>query len=64
MNGSCRTPIGAHTEAFPDGRLSLTGGSSHADGSFLLTRSLDGPASDAAALGRQPRASSPSDAFS
>jgi porphobilinogen deaminase len=25
MNGSCRTPIGAHTKAFPDGRLSLTG---------------------------------------
>ena len=48
-------------------RLRLTGLVARADGSFLLRRSLDGPASDAAALGielgRNLRADSPADLF-
>ena len=67
LKGSCRTPIGSHALLLPQGRLGLTGLVARPDGSFLLRRSIDGPASDATALGaelgRELRASSPSDIF-
>lgn len=67
LNGSCRTPIGGHAQLLPDGHLELTGLVARADGAFLLKKSIDGPASDAAALGaalgRELRGLSPSDIF-
>jgi hydroxymethylbilane synthase len=67
LDGSCRTPIGAYAQLLDDGTLSLTGLVARADGSFLLRRSLTGPAGDAArlgeALGRSLRADSPADLF-
>jgi hydroxymethylbilane synthase len=67
LDGSCRTPIGAHAQLLADGTLSLTGLVARADGSFLLRRSLTGPAGDAArlgeALGHSLRADSPADLF-
>lgn len=67
LNGSCRTPIGGHAQLLPGGCLVLTGLVARADGSFLLKKSIDGPASDAAALGvelgRELRCLSPSDIF-
>jgi hydroxymethylbilane synthase len=67
LSGSCRTPIGGHAHLLPEGRLGLTGLVARADGSFLLKKSIDGPASDAAALGvelgRELRGLSPSDIF-
>jgi hydroxymethylbilane synthase len=67
LNGSCRTPIGGHAQLLPEGRLRLTGLVARADGSFLLKRSIDGLASDAAALGaalgRELRGLCPSDIF-
>ena len=67
LDGSCRTPIGGHARILPDGRLHLTGLVARADGSFLLKRSLHGPASDAARLGAELgaslRADSPRDVF-
>ena len=67
LDGSCRTPIGAHARPLPDGSLDLTGLVARADGSFLLRRSLAGPAGEAAALGRELgrllRADSPRDLF-
>ena len=67
LDGSCRTPIGGHARLLPDGRLHLTGLVARADGSFLLKRSLHGPAPDAerlgAELGRSLRADSPPDIF-
>ncbi|HET6309068.1 MAG TPA: hydroxymethylbilane synthase, partial [Rhodopila sp.] len=68
LDGSCRTPIAAHTVLRPDGTLILTGLVARADGSFLLRRTLDGPAADAQrlgeALGATLRAASPADLFS
>jgi len=67
LDGSCRTPIGAHGQVSPDGSLTLTGLVARADGSFLLRRTLTGPAADAErigqALGAGLRADSPADLF-
>jgi hydroxymethylbilane synthase len=67
LDGSCRTPIGAHAMLRTDGTLHLTGLVARADGSFLLRRSLAGPAGEAAAigaeLGHRLRAESPRDLF-
>jgi hydroxymethylbilane synthase len=53
LDGSCRTPIGAHARLQADGSVELTGLVARADGSFLLKRRLSGPAADAARLGRE-----------
>ncbi len=67
LDGSCRTPIGAHARLLVDGSLSLTGLIARADGSFLLRRTETGPASDAARigadLGATLRAEAPADMF-
>ena len=67
LDGSCRTPIGAHAVLLPDGTLRLLAMVARADGTFLLRRSLQGPASDAVRLGRELaaslRADSPGDLF-
>ena len=67
LDGSCRTPIGGHARLLPDGRLHLTGLVARPDGSFLLKRSLHGPAADAerigVELGSSLRADSPADIF-
>ncbi len=67
LDGSCRTPIGAHARLLPDGRLSLTGLVARADGSFLLKRTLDGAATDAKRMGEELgamlRGNSPADLF-
>jgi len=67
LDGSCRTPIGGHARLLPGGRLRLTGLVARADGSFLLRREVEGPAQDAArigrALGEELRADSPADIF-
>lgn len=67
LDGSCRTPIGAHARLLPDGSLHLTGLIARADGSFLLRRTLTGQRDEAAALGtalgRSLRAASPRDLF-
>jgi hydroxymethylbilane synthase len=52
LDGSCRTPVGAHATIGPDGALHVEALLARADGSFLLRRSLDGQAEDAEALGR------------
>ena len=66
LDGSCRTPIGGHA-TLRDGQLHLTGLVAREDGSFLLKRSVRGPAADAEALGRELgaslRADSPSELF-
>jgi hydroxymethylbilane synthase len=53
LDGSCRTPIGGFARLLPDGTLRLTGLTASEDGTFLLKRSLDGAASDAARIGRE-----------
>lgn len=67
LDGSCRTPIGAHASLLPDGNLRLIGLVARADGSFLLRREATGAASDAARLGQDLgaslRADSPRDIF-
>ncbi len=72
LDGSCRTPIGGYARLAPADRagerlLHLTGLVARADGSFLLKRSLVGPAVDAAAIGHalgdSLRADSPADIF-
>lgn len=67
LDGSCRTPIGGHARLLPDGRLRLTGLVARADGSFLLKRSEEGSAQDAARLGaelgRALRRDGPADLF-
>ena len=66
LDGSCRTPIGAHARV-AGGELHLIGLVARGDGSFLLRRSLHGPAGDAARIGSELgaslRADSPSDVF-
>jgi len=52
LDGSCRTPIGAFARVLGEGRLLLTGMVAREDGSFLLTRHLSGPLSDAARIGQ------------
>ncbi|WP_235907528.1 hydroxymethylbilane synthase [Siccirubricoccus phaeus] len=53
LDGSCRTPIGAHAALLPGGRLALTALIARPDGSFLLQRSAEGLATDGEALGRE-----------
>ncbi|MBL6456343.1 hydroxymethylbilane synthase [Belnapia sp. T6] len=52
LDGSCRTPIGAHARLGTDGVVRLTGLVARADGSYLLRHTAEGPAADAARLGR------------
>jgi hydroxymethylbilane synthase len=65
LDGSCRTPIGAHARLRPDGVLELTGLIARTDGSFLLKHTIEGPAHEAAqlgmALGDRLRAEAPAD---
>lgn len=70
LDGNCRTPIGGYARLLPapDGTapvLHLTGLVARPDGTFLLKRSLHGPAEDAARigdeLGASLRADSPHD---
>ena len=70
LDGNCRTPIGGHARLLPGApgqapMLHLTGLVARPDGSFLLRRSIHGPAADAARLGAELgaslRADSPSD---
>ncbi len=67
LDGSCRTPIGGHARLETPESIDLTGLVARADGSFLLKRSLAGPARDAgrigAELGASLRADSPADLF-
>jgi hydroxymethylbilane synthase len=67
LDGSCRTPIGGYARLLPGGELHLTGLVARPDGSFLLRRSLRGPAADAARIGAELgaslRADSPRDLF-
>jgi hydroxymethylbilane synthase len=67
LDGSCRTPIGAHARLLADGRLTLTGLIARVDGSFLLRRSETGVATEAAQigadLGASLRAQAPADMF-
>ncbi len=67
LDGSCRTPIGAHARLLADGGLILTGLVARADGSFLLRRTLTGPAAEAVRIGNDLgaglRADSPADLF-
>ena len=62
LDGSCRTPIGAHVSIQPDGTLTLTGLVARADGSFLLKRTLTGPIAEAARIGADLGASLHADA--
>jgi len=52
LDGSCRTPIGAHARLAGD-TVELTGLVARADGSYLLKQRLVGAARDAALLGRE-----------
>ena len=67
LDGSCRTPIGAHPSPLPGGRIRLEGLVARADGGFLLRREIEGLTEDAARLGRalgaELRADSPADVF-
>jgi hydroxymethylbilane synthase len=67
LDGSCRTPIGGYARLLPGGDLHLSGLVARADGGFLLTRTLRGPAADAARIGTELgaslRADSPRDIF-
>jgi hydroxymethylbilane synthase len=67
LDGSCRTPIGAHSRLSPDGSLTLTGLVARADGSFLLRRTLAGSSADALRIGEELgaslRADAPADLF-
>jgi hydroxymethylbilane synthase len=67
LDGSCRTPVGAHATLRADDSLTLTGLVARSDGSFLLKQTLDGPRSDAerigAELGAMLRQAAPADLF-
>ena len=67
LDGSCRTPIGAHACLLPGGDLTLTGLVARADGTFLLRRTLCGPSADAERIGKDLgaglRADAPTDLF-
>ena len=67
LDGSCRTPIGAHARVMADGTLNLTGLVARADGSFLLRRSQTAATADAALVGAELggslRADAPADLF-
>jgi hydroxymethylbilane synthase len=68
LDGSCRTPIGAHARIASDGAVTLSALVARADGGFLLRRELSGSAADAEKLGQilgaSLRADSPADLFS
>jgi hydroxymethylbilane synthase len=53
LDGSCRTPIGAHATLLAGGELRLDGLVARRDGSFLLRRTLAGPAAEASRLGTE-----------
>lgn len=72
LDGTCQTPIGGYARLLPAApneppTLHLTGMVARADGSFLLKRTIHGPAGDAARLGEvlgaSLRADSPRDIF-
>ena len=67
LDGSCRTPIGAHAQLREDGRLEITALVAREDGSFLLRRTADALPEDAERLGKELgralRADSPADLF-
>jgi hydroxymethylbilane synthase len=67
LDGSCRTPIGAHAFLPAGGGLTLTGLVARADGSYLAKQTLDGGRDDAgrmgAELGARLRADAPADLF-
>ena len=67
LDGSCRTPIGAHARLLADGSLTLTALVARADGSFLLRRTVTGAVTDAARIGEDLgaglRADAPADLF-
>jgi hydroxymethylbilane synthase len=67
LDGSCHTPIGAYARLLPNGRVHLTGLVARVDGTFLLRRSVECPAADAARagteLGEGLRMDSPRDVF-
>jgi hydroxymethylbilane synthase len=52
LDGSCRTPLAAHATLDGD-RLTLDGLVGRTDGSEILRDGIDGPAADAARLGRE-----------
>lgn len=62
LDGSCRTPIGAHARVLADGSLRLDGLVARADGTFVLRRSIAGDRRDAARLGAELGASLRADA--
>ncbi len=58
LDGNCRTPIGGHARLLPAAagglpELQLTGLVARPDGTFLLKRSVQGAATDAARLGAE-----------
>ena len=67
LDGSCRTPIGAHATLLPDGRLLLHGLVARANGSFLRRNMGEAAAKDGPQLGRDLAAAlkreSPADIF-
>jgi hydroxymethylbilane synthase len=67
LDGSYRTPIGAHARLLPGGDVLLTAMVARANGSFLLKRWRRGAASEAGALGIELglslRTDSPADVF-
>mgnify|MGYP003855266781 CR=1 FL=1 len=67
LDGSCRTPIGAHAVLLPDGQLRLHGLVARADGSFLRRNMGEAAAADGPRLGRDLAAAlkreSPADIF-
>jgi hydroxymethylbilane synthase len=76
LDGSCRTPIGGYARLLPlpadappraSRTLHLTGLVARPDGSFLMKRSVTGPAADATRMGRslgdELRADCPADLF-
>jgi hydroxymethylbilane synthase len=67
LDGSCHTPIGAHSTLLDDGRMRLEGLVARSDGRFVLRRSVECLQSDAAragtALGAELRAHGRRDMF-
>ncbi|MDE2200975.1 MAG: hydroxymethylbilane synthase [Rhodospirillales bacterium] len=53
LDGTCHTPIGGHARLRDDGSLMLTGLVARPDGSFVLRRTMDGPAAEAARIGAE-----------
>jgi len=51
LDGSCRTPIGAHARLLPGGLITLTGLLARPDGSYVVRHTMEGPVADAERLG-------------